>query len=274
MGMNFITPTAKWRSRIVDPADLAPYAWYDASVSGSVIEVSGRVSNWLDMSGNGKHLSQSNASIRPTTGTTQNGRAVIGFAQSSAAIPLFLSASPASDWRFLHDGTENVILAAAAQPITGNSNASVIFGNQSSSTSTFGASFSFNQSTSVTSRVYHPIVNSVGGAITGSGDNVSTNGPTVGLWQSASVFHDVTNRNYYRFYIHPRNFFQPVSMTNVPFTPSDASSLRVGTLSTTTGHTSKWVGYIGEIVIVRGVNATPESAFALREYLRQKWATL
>lgn len=276
MGMNFIHPTKKWGKRIVTPADLSPYAWYDASNSSSVIQSGGLVSQWSDISGNGKHLTQATASARPTTGTTQNGLDVLGFSTSSVDIPRYVTASTASDWTFLYDGTTNVVIAAAARPITGNSG--VICGTHSGNVANPGASFGFVPSSSSNGRITHAV--SIGGGqsiIFFVGDTVvhSYIGSALNLWQSGAVFHDFANRKYFRFYIHPYNTFASVAMSANPFYTSATQPLRVGTISTaTTSNTTKWVGYIGEIVIVRGAGATAENAFALREYLRAKWGTL
>lgn len=54
--------------------------WLDASDSASITHSSGAVSQWNDKSGNGRHVSQSTASAKPTTGTnTLNGLNVITF---------------------------------------------------------------------------------------------------------------------------------------------------------------------------------------------------
>lgn len=55
-------------------------AWYDASDAGSITSAAGAVSQWNDLSGNAKHLTQATAAAKPTTGgTTLNGRNVITF---------------------------------------------------------------------------------------------------------------------------------------------------------------------------------------------------
>lgn len=73
-------------------------AWYDASDAASITESGGAVSAWADLSGNGNHLTQANASLQPATGSeTQNGLNVISF-----------------------DGTEHMALPVGAIP-TGTS---------------------------------------------------------------------------------------------------------------------------------------------------------
>jgi len=54
-------------------------AWFDASNSGSITSSAGLVSQWNDVSGNGRHLTSASAG-RPSTGTnTQNGLNVLTF---------------------------------------------------------------------------------------------------------------------------------------------------------------------------------------------------
>lgn len=68
-------------------------AWYDASNAASITASSGAVSQWNDLSGNARHLTQASGANQPTTGTrTQNSLNVIDFDGSND----FLSA--ASNW--------------------------------------------------------------------------------------------------------------------------------------------------------------------------------
>jgi hypothetical protein len=56
------------------------HSWYDASNTSSVIHSSGNVTQWSDLSGNGRHAVIAGGGSNPTTGsTTQNGRNVINF---------------------------------------------------------------------------------------------------------------------------------------------------------------------------------------------------
>ena len=56
------------------------WGWYDASSSSNYILTSGAVSQWSDLSGNGRHLTQSTSSRRPTVKVAEkNGLNVIYF---------------------------------------------------------------------------------------------------------------------------------------------------------------------------------------------------
>ncbi len=56
------------------------WAWFDASNAGSITASSGAVSQWSDLSGSGRHVTQSTGAAKPTTGTrTLNGLNVLDF---------------------------------------------------------------------------------------------------------------------------------------------------------------------------------------------------
>lgn len=62
------------------PRSLSPTVWLDASITSSITESGGAVSQWNDVSGNLNHVSQATAANQPTTGAyTINGRNVIRF---------------------------------------------------------------------------------------------------------------------------------------------------------------------------------------------------
>ena len=50
---------------------LSPTLWLDASDASTIIESGGAVSQWSDKSGNDNHVTQNNASDKPTTGTNE-----------------------------------------------------------------------------------------------------------------------------------------------------------------------------------------------------------
>ena len=90
------------------------YAWYRAdlgtyqTVSGSAATADGNpVGEWQDQSGNGYHLAQSTSGNRPALKTNiLNGHPVLRFDGSND----WLQAALASDWTFLHDGSDFLVL--------------------------------------------------------------------------------------------------------------------------------------------------------------------
>jgi M6 family metalloprotease-like protein len=61
------------------PAELTVAAWYDAADANTILKNGSAVTNWLDKSGNGLRLSQTNASFQPATGATINSLNAINF---------------------------------------------------------------------------------------------------------------------------------------------------------------------------------------------------
>lgn len=79
------TPTISSTSSF-NPLTLSPTAWWDASDSGSVTTVSGKISALNDKSGNGYHLLQANASARPIyQANAVNGRSAVSIPADAAS---------------------------------------------------------------------------------------------------------------------------------------------------------------------------------------------
>ena len=103
------------------PLDLAGLvAWYDASDLSTITDAgAGAVSQWADKSGNGNHVTQGTAGLRPTTGIrTQNGLNVIDF--------------DGGDWLVsadIADVAQPVTLAAVAMPDNLDDAAHNVWGN-------------------------------------------------------------------------------------------------------------------------------------------------
>lgn len=96
------------------------YAWFDASQAASVTLNGSTVSEWRDLSGAGRHLSNATASAQPTYTTAgQNGKNCLTFSASGAGKRLVAAA--AADWSFLHDGTSlwSIFLVASSTGTSG-----------------------------------------------------------------------------------------------------------------------------------------------------------
>lgn len=75
---NFYNSSINWT-----PADIATTAWYDATVPSSITIATG-VSQWNDLSGNGRHLTQGTGDDQPATNSrTINGLNVLDFGGTS-----------------------------------------------------------------------------------------------------------------------------------------------------------------------------------------------
>lgn len=88
------------------PLSLSPLAWYDASDTSTITELSNKVSQWDDKSGNGYNLTQATGALQPSSGTrTQNDLNVIDFTTtglilSSTAVTISQPFSICMVWKY------------------------------------------------------------------------------------------------------------------------------------------------------------------------------
>jgi hypothetical protein len=112
----------QYRAHAFTPGDLgaAVKAWWDFADSATITLTSGAISGVLDKSVNNRDLSQPTAGLRPTVGTAAlNGRDVAVFASDTLN-----DAADSTYWRFMHDGTEHLVVAVVkfgtgSNPATG-----------------------------------------------------------------------------------------------------------------------------------------------------------
>lgn len=71
--MGVFVQSGRFGGAAFDPLDLSPSLWLDASDAASISSSAGAVSQWADLSTNGRHANQSSASAKPTTGTVTIG---------------------------------------------------------------------------------------------------------------------------------------------------------------------------------------------------------
>lgn len=108
------------------PADLSPAFWYDASNSGSITLNGSNVSQWNDLSGNSRHLTQGTAASQPAyVSAGQNGLNIVTFdgvddALSRATTPAL--SQPFSIWMAMKFTT----VTAGYRPISSGSTVQVL----------------------------------------------------------------------------------------------------------------------------------------------------
>lgn len=129
-----------FRAKQFDPRNIGGiYAWYDASNANSITLNGSTVSEMRDLSGGGRHLSQSTAASQPTyTVAGRNGRNCLTFSGSSNG-SVRLAAASAADWEFLHDGTAQygIYIVASHAGLSGSGNVSTYMATRSVSASTY-----------------------------------------------------------------------------------------------------------------------------------------
>jgi hypothetical protein len=77
-----------------NPLPSGIYARFDASVSSSITSSGGLVSQWNDISGNGRHAVQASSTYQPTTGSiSQNGLNTISMSAHFLLAPIFITSN-------------------------------------------------------------------------------------------------------------------------------------------------------------------------------------
>lgn len=121
-----------FRPRGFTPLSIAGLGmWWDASVASSVTLNGSTVSQWSDLSGNGRHLLQPTASLQPTyTINARNGLNALTMGASgtdmhtstSAATQLFSVTSQSIFWALISPTAQNVQARVYTQIVTGQTN--------------------------------------------------------------------------------------------------------------------------------------------------------
>lgn len=241
---------------------LSPQLWLDASDAGSVTLNSGNVSQINDKSGNGRHFTQGSAGSQPAyLLANKNGLNVISF----DGVDDTLMGATASDFTFLHDGT-NWLLAAVWDP--GTAGVRGMIGNQNGG-DTAGLALYQTAGNNVLVRITSPL----------GGNCVSA---TFANGMPNSAFSVNT------FLVDPDNataasrsssFLNAgsASTTNASSAATNTTAatrkLAVGSLSASGSvYGNGCNGRIAELIIVAGANATEGNRTILRDYLNAKWA--
>jgi len=239
------------------PLHLSPQLWLDASDTSTITESGGAVSQWNDKSGNGYNFSQGTAAAQPTTGVTlQNGLNVLNFDGGDN-----LLAANASDWKFLHDGTDYIIAVAAR--ITSNTGG--YMGNMEGGSGQTGV-YLFKTGTSI----FHYVRNDPNIVLLNTPSNIVDTS-----FRVVSVLSDPDNAtavNRSRIFVD--RGLQNANSTNTaaPSSSNPGQVFRVGSMVTNAGASVFFMtGSIAEIIIVSGSAAIESNRILLRDYLNNKW---
>lgn len=237
-------------------------AWYDASDTSTISLSGSDVTEWRDISGNAYHLTQSNSSYRPQSGTrTVNSKNVIDYNGNTDT----LVASTNANWAFLNTSigsTMFIMLSVDAQPSGdpfcflrtsgGSSNSNGYVGNVNTSNQWLHAVSA--------SGVGNLVVN------TATTLALTTNTPAVIAVKSDPSNATAANRSY--IYKNSSSADQNNTDTGTPSTGDPIQPLRVGDYDT--GGTLSINGIIGEIIIYSGLlNDTNRTKVI--DYLKNKW---
>lgn len=255
------------------PASLSPLLWLDASDAATITSSGGKVSQWADKGPNGHYFGTTDADEKPTTGaTTQNGLNVLNFnsanwlvadAQPSGS---YNNATTAAKFTAMHDGTPYII--AMVSKLTSAGVNTAYLGNIQGNSNQRGM------------WVYHPSNQKLWFYIqTGSGYTSpidarpadSSTSPRIHVVLADPGNATASNRSYIRQ--NGSAASRDNAQTATPSTSAPGLVMVIGGIpnsASVIGY-GLW-GWMAELVIVTGANATDANAIALRDYLNEKWA--
>lgn len=254
----------------IHPNHLSPAAWYDFSDAATITLVGSNISQINDKSGNGRNLTQGTAGARPTrSAASRNGLDTASFDGGDSLV-----AATASDWTFLHNGTNYLIASVQRFGTVADPNAAyTLMATNNAGSASHGMTIFWDDRASVprNEALVHLVARNVSSQFAVS--NISGNGAfPANTYEVLTVLADPDNAT-----ASARSSMQTDlnaaiannSLTNAPSTAAPLGALHLGQA---VGGLLPMVGNICEIIIVSGANATAANAQKLRAYLKNKWA--
>jgi len=245
----------------IDPADLNPDLWLDASDASTITESGGSVSQW-DNKGSLSNFTQATSANQPTTGAnTLNGLNVIDFASDH------LNATSTNEYKILHDGT--VYFFAFVGKATGSDDLQLAWGTESDGTVVIGQSFGIDDRSSLsrTGALRYAITNGSSSVI----NVIDNNQFPMSQFNLASGLVDpgnATAADRLEYYLDDGTVRKENSSTGTPSTSNPNETMSIGS-SRAVGDFS---GSIAELIVVSGANATEENRAGVVTYLNDKWS--
>ena len=265
------TPTHSWLN--FTPLTLQPAFWIDASDSSTITVTSGRISEWRDKSGNARHLTQTDAARRPVVQAAhQNGMDTVLFDGTR----MMTTTTAASVWTFLHDGTSYII----AGMIRVGTGAALSRNVTICGTSHLGAAvgtIGMRQIRLLTAtRLTNSVYNNTSTQVASTSSTLSTGFVENEYWNYAFFMQPneaVADRIKLAWRWSDLGNVNDTAVTGgSPVSTAPNNSFCVGAaINDTNPAWNQLIGYIGEMIIVSGANATVENRALLLEYLRRKW---
>jgi hypothetical protein len=241
--------------------------WLDAADTSTITESGGAVSQWNNKGSLG-NFTQATGAVQPTTGaSTLNGLNVIDFAAD-----YFVSVDSAATYKFMHDGTKYFIAAVAKMGVTADPDTFMILcGSAGVASATVGTSFVFDDRSSQ-SRNNGFIALSLRGvsaelpisAYTGNDTFVAN---TATIYTALMDPDNATAADRAEQFINNGSAIKTNTQTFSPSTSNPVATLQIGAGNATLIMS----GYIAELVIVSGADATETNRVIVRDYLNLKW---
>lgn len=269
-------------SSVFDPRRIPGLeAWWDAADSASVTLDSGRVSQWNDKSGNGRHAANTSSGSTQPDYITQ-GRNSLNVVRFTAASTQRLTvASSTATFKFLHDGTASWFVAVSSYGTSSNPTGSfALFGNNATASGNVGLMYGyddrgtvgqndgcFSQATigTVGQFAYHTFNAALTGLVAAY-NNILT--PNTTLVQEAAIDADnATASNRFALRINGGTAIAANEHTFSPSTSNAGFNLQLGCSG---NNGTALTGDICEIMFF-SQQPTTDACTAIRRYLARKW---
>jgi len=249
------------------PGNIA-HVWYDAADTTTISLSGSAVTQWNDKGSAGLNLTQGTAANRPASGlNTLNSKNIINFDGNDV-----LTNSTLASWKFLHDGTTTLIglvvkVSTAADP---DNDIQVLSNIRRADASVAGRNLQAESRGATVDRLRAYIANASGSTYSVNQDSAD------GVWDhdNAVVYTEIADPDNGTAADRMKSYFGTGSAiaTN---TSSSAVSAANPTYSFSVGATDQAIqgvtGYIAELVIIQGAEATETNRVLLRDYLKTKW---
>jgi hypothetical protein len=247
-----------------DPSLISTALWLDAADASTVTASSSLITEWRDKSGNGKHVTAADA-LRPTyTSAGLSGRSVVTYSGSQR-----LQAATASDWAFMHNGSQYAIFAAWQAGTSSDPNAPYALCSTRTSGNTLGVLFFYDDrsSISVNNQIRHLVGTSSGlnYILNSSSDGVHAANTPVIIGLQADVGNATASlRSTIR--VNDGTAIQNNVTITAAVTGDPQHPLIVGSADGSIFLT----GFIAEFVIINGATTT-DTRQRINGYLAHKW---
>jgi hypothetical protein len=249
------------------PGNIA-YAWYDGADT-STISLSGfSVTQWNDKGSAGLNLTQGTAANQPQSGTTTlNGKNVIAFDGADV-----LTNASYSNWKFLHDGTTTLIGLVVKVSTTADPNNDLypFTTNRRAAADVAGRNLQAESRSTTNDRLRVYVSNATNAnyaVIQDSADGVWDHDNPVVYTEIADP-DNATAADRIKSYFGTGSAIATNTQTNAVSTANPTHPFAVGA---TDEAIQGITGYIAELVIVQGAQATESNRLLLRDYLKTKW---
>jgi hypothetical protein len=249
------------------PLDLNPQLWIDAADLSTLTVSGSSVTAWANK-GSLDNLAQSSSTAQPQSGLeTVNGLNVVTFNGSSH----WMTSPSAAPWDFLHNGTAYIVAGVVKWSTTASpNNLYVLYSTQNSAFQLRGTWLGMDSRSPRVVRLRQVVANnSQAAVIAETGDNATVGNSTRII--SALTTPSASPADRTLIYDNAVDTLAVNTATQAPVTGDPFYPFRLGRLQTSSG--DFWLqGFVAELVIVAGANATEINRQALRDYLNEKWA--